>query len=202
MTGDLSPGSRALLVRLARRPELNNNLCVLVEFLNEEGRWKVRLLGHKARSLSPGPICVLPEKLRRVPSSALIMTLPGTADNTAAFKVQCWSYGYGHKGIRLMYDAFLGREALIPVLQKFFCFDPDTAEEDAQGITNEMYGIPSSPYQGHLGDNECVIVKSKHEALYNALVDFECIQFMGRTVQLGMHRDPRVCKILFEHTVE
>lgn len=179
-----------------RRPELNGRLVQCIEQLapDEAGRrhWKSEILGN-----DPGQrreiITIRPENVRPVPPSEAVR-----------IPVACsvGIDGHGSKGVRVMYSDFMGLEGLLPTIKRFFPGNDPAAEGLLEEMTKQMYGIATSPYGGPLGDQECVVARSKHEALYNVLTSYQCLRDTGRTAVVGMHRDVRVCEILFPYDIE
>lgn len=205
----LQAGGRAVLKGLQARPELNGRLVKTVEPVEQDGteatRWKTYLLGNPSGSKDDF-MAIKEENLQPAPPSALLYRVAargGQKELVIPLACSIGTDGYGGKGVRLMYSEFLGREALIPAYQRFFGGDDETPNsEELDAILDEMFGIVTSPYDGHLAKNECVVVRSKYEDLLNALIAYECLMETGKTVVVGMHRDPRVCKILFPYDIE
>jgi hypothetical protein len=196
----LSPNCRAVLQGLQARPDLNNRLVQCIKLVGE--RWKTRLLGQDREEA----LGVKSENLKPVPPSAFFYKVPANdreAELIVPVTCSVGLDGYGSLGVRIMYSEFMGLQSLIPVYQRFFGGDDEIPpEENLRAITDEMFGMATSPYEYDLEDNECVVAYSKYEELIKSLFDYECLGDTGKTAVLGMHRDVRVCKISFPYTLE
>lgn len=201
----LSAGGRAVIRGLQARPDLNHRL---VSCVHEAGdRWKCILLPVGGTKEVLG---IKPENLQPAPPSAFLLKIPaknegGETKKELVVPLACsiGRDGYGNLGVRLMYSEFLGHEALIPVYQRVYGSEDEVPDKsELHGLVDEMFSIVTSPYQGALARNECVVVRSKHEELFDSLIQYECLADTGKRVVVGMHRDPRVCKILFPYDME
>jgi len=208
---ELQIGGRAILKNLQARPELNGRLVKTLKPLqgpDAGNRWQTYLLGDRGNHNKSAKdlLAIKADNLQPVPPSALLYKVAARNNEkelTIPLACSIGADGYGSKGVRLMYSEFLGPEALIPTYQRFFGDEDETpATSELMAIVDEMFGIVTSPYNGPLGENECVAVRSKHEDLFDALVSFECPKDTGKTVVVGMHRDPRVCQILLPCDIE
>jgi hypothetical protein len=199
----LEAEGRALLVGL-QSTELNNQLVKVVKYLDDEALWEVRVLGPRQQHGNSAYLCVKEENLRATSPSSFLMEVefrhPGLYGmTTVPLRCQLGKDGYGQSGIYVMYDDFLGAEALIPVMKACFYYDENkTTQEDLLALKNEIFVVPTSPCQSQrLSPNECVIVRTKHPAVFDALRDYECVVDTGRQAEIGMHRDCRICTINF-----
>jgi hypothetical protein len=67
-------GSRAVLTGLQNKPELNNHVVVVVRYLNDQGRYKVKPVGKEARHIFRTPhLAVRPANLKLIPPSAFLL---------------------------------------------------------------------------------------------------------------------------------
>lgn len=197
----LSPGCKASVHGLEGRDDLNGRLVALEE-LADDGRWRAMLLGDDKKVT----IAIKSENLLPAPPSALLITVPAQGEFPEINIPLACSVGvdgYGNKGVRLMYSEFLGLNGLVPAYRRFYgdlLADPD--QNELKDLTDQTFLIATSPYQGKLADNECVVVVSKYPVEFDRLVRYQCLEDTGKKVQLGMHKDSRICRIMFPYDIE
>lgn len=198
----LSSGGKAAIRGLQQRPELNGRLVKLVK-QEENGRWKTLLLGEERRLF----LAVKPENLLPAPPSALLKTFPAFDEFPEIVVPLACSVGldgYGNKGVRMMYSEFLGHQSLVPAYRRLTGdLEADPSHDDLDSLLDHMVEVVTSPYrEGPLSENECVVVVSKYPADFKELIQYQCLEDTGNTVQQGMHADSRICKIVFPYDIE
>ena len=196
MSGSQSPvGCRAVLVGLAKYPELNDTLVFVESHLTENDRFRVRPLGREARALAPSPrISVKGEYLRLVHGSAFIakIDIDGMLFDIPSICLASRD-GYGRVGLHIVFATFLGVHKLVPCLKAFEyeCRDwTDVNELEAIVENAGAYCIPTSPIaleeiRQRLDDSIVMIIGSKHKDMYNAMLDFEIVKPAGITIIAG-----------------
>jgi hypothetical protein len=210
----IEPGSRAVLTGLQNKPELlNHRVVVVVRYLNDQDRYKVKPVGKEARRIFPTPhLAVRPANLKRIPPSAFLLDNRNPEgegfQGNVPLECQIALDGFGKVGIRVVFSDFLGIEALKAVFKKQLGYDDeDLADpEEAQGIIDSVpWNIVTSPVYDQyeresLGPKEVAIARAKHTKLYDTMIDYEVIKdtSTGKTASIGMWKDVHVCKILFD----
>jgi hypothetical protein len=206
----LSVGSRAVLQNLQGRPELNNQLVIVEERLKDEneGRYRVRPLGSKAKDLAPSPhMAIKAVNLRPAPDSAFLATVTyEDQDLLLPLTILADRDGLGQVGLHLMYSSFMGIKAVAPALKAFlgdFQCEDWTNEEEVEALLENAgeYGIVTTPIhdeqaRANLKENEVMIVKKKHAQMYQAMIDYEIVKPLSKTASAGGWGDVPLCKIL------
>ena len=104
--------------------------------------------------------------------------------------------GHGGTGIRVHYANFWGEEYLKEVESK-------TGGNGGPYEEMGQYAAVTSPVSAEDGKpddkQECIIVRSKHETLYDCMVRYGVVQDTGKRVRLGYHKDCRVVRIPYKY---
>ena len=204
-------GSRVLIHGLIHHTKLNDHLAVVEEYLTEQDRYKVRPIGRKAKlATSAKYVAVQSTHLRTVPPSGFVARIQSYATGESLrVPLICrieWDPNTNFQWfqLRLLYSDFLGVDHVTKIVQEI-----EGPHHEWKSSNEVVFGVVSTPMEeefirGPLEGDELLILHEKPAIrdLYDAMVEYELLQELETTVDVGLHGIVNLCRVKFPYHVD
>ena len=213
ITSAISPfpiGSRVVINNLQRQTILNGHLAIVEEYMEKEGRFKVRPLGRQGKLKTKSKfLSINGRNLRIVQPSSFVARIRSYSGRMLQLPLVC-RIELDHSSedrlaVRLMYSDWGGIEKVTAAAKEI--------EGDNfvySGHESSAFGVVTTPFseedlRGQSLDGDEVLIlydKPAIRDLYDAMVDYELVQELEVMVDVGLLGSFPLCRLIFPYEVE